>query len=336
MSTIRPSIRSSLAKTCTTLAVLLLTGALCGCSTLEVKLGSRVEVAKLPVTAMEAQLAGDPGVAPGERSRLIVTFTEPDGTVLTTEGAGKGKVMWKDLSVAATLVSVNKKGTVSLGHDPRLSDGKTAHVAITVPSHPGLSANLDIPVRYDYAFKASFAGKNGLDGTNGTDGMNGSPGSMGSIDPDNPSAGGDGGNGTDGTNGTNGDDGGDGPAVQVQLRLRPETHPLLQATVQASGHKAWFYLIDPQGGSLTVSSVGGRGGVGGKGGSGGSGGSGGAGIPSGNNGSDGQDGRNGTDGSDGSPGKITVTYDPSAKPYLTLLHVPASAQLEEASLQPLW
>ena len=119
-------------------------------------------------------------MAPGEKSPLIVTFTQPDGAVLTTTGAGKGKVRWSDLSVTPALVSVSKKGVVSLAHDPRLSDGKIGHVTIAVPSHPGLHADLDIPVRYDYGFAARFGGRDGLSGTNGTDGMTGSSGSMGS------------------------------------------------------------------------------------------------------------------------------------------------------------
>ena len=155
------------------------------------------------------------------------------------------------------------------------------------------------------------------------------------MDRDNPSAGGDGGNGTNGSDGTNGDDGSDGPAVQVLLRLRAGAHPLLQAAVQAAGHKQWFYLIDPQGGSLTVNSEGGSGGAGGMGGRGGSGGSGGLGSPSGNNGMSGQDGRDGLSGSDGRPGQITVKYDPSAKSYLSALHVPGSAQFTETTVRKL-
>jgi hypothetical protein len=335
MSLIQPTPGSFFKVTCV-LAATLFTVALCGCSRLEVKLGMRVEIAKLPVASMDAHLQGDPGVAPGEKSPLIVTFTQPDGTVLTTTGAGKGKVRWSDLSVTATLVSVNKKGVVSLAHDPRLSDGKIGHVTITVPSHPGLHADLDVPVRYDYAFAANFSGSDGTAGLNGTDGMSGSSGSMGSMDPNNPSAGGDGGNGTDGSDGGNGSDGDNGPNVQVMLRLRSGANPLLQASVQAAGRKQWFYLIDPQGGSLTVNSVGGRGGAGGKGGRGGSGGSGGMGIPPGNNGMAGHDGLDGRAGFDGSPGKITVTYDPSAQPYLSALRVPKGASLKEAPVQPLW
>jgi len=212
---------SFLKKTCVPAATLFAV-ALCGCSRLEVKLGWRVDIAKLPVASMDARLQGDPGVAPGERSPLIVTLLQPDGTVLTTTGAGKGKVRWSDLVVTATTVSVNKKGVVSLAHDPRLSDGKMGHVTITVPSHPGLHVDLDIPVRYDYAFAANFSGSNGTNGLNGTDGTSGSNGSMGSMDPNNPSAGGDGGNGTDGGDGGNGSDGGDGPNVRNEAAAAGE------------------------------------------------------------------------------------------------------------------
>jgi hypothetical protein len=296
----------------------------------------RVELAKLPVTSMQAQLAGDPGVAPGQKEPLIITFTQPDGTVLTTEGAGKGKVLWRDVSISATLVSVNKKGVVSLSHDPRASEGKIGHLTITVPSHPGLRADLDVPVRYDYAFVASFRGPDGTSGIDGTDGTPGSPGSMGSFDPNNPSPGGDGGNGGDGSDGGNGGDAGNGPNVQVLLRLRAGNPALLQASVTAAGHHPWFYLVDPNGGSLTVSSNGGAGGAAGKGGQGGSGGSGGAGSPPGNNGSPGADGHDGMSGSDGSPGHVTVNYDPGAKPFLSIVRVPASATFAQTSVPPLW
>jgi hypothetical protein len=317
---------------------------LAGCSKLEVKFGLRVSLAKTPVQSIEAKLQGDPGMAPGEKSSLIVDVTGPDGKVLVTEGAGKGKVLWKDLAVTATVVSVNKKGVLSLPHDPRVSEGKTGHVVITVPSHPGITTSLDIPLRYDYPFVASYAGASGSGGSNGTDGTGGSSGSMGSTDPDNPSAGGDGGSGTNGTDGSNGGDGGDGPDVQVRVTWRPAAvaggHPLLEAGVTVAGHKERFYLVDPQGGSLTIRSLGGSGGSGGKGGRGGSGGSGGSGSPPGNSGSSGSNGSDGTSGSDGRGGSITITYDPQVKPLLLAIQTsnPGGPRpvLKEETVAPLW
>ncbi|MGA7061892.1 MAG: hypothetical protein WA690_02300 [Candidatus Acidiferrales bacterium] len=313
--------------------------ALSGCTAVRVKLGMRVYLAKTLVSSMQASLPKGPAMAPGEKTPLVAQFTQPDGKVLVTEGAGKGKVLWSDLTVTPTLVKVDKKGVLTLPHDPRVSDGKTAHVAITVPSHPDLHADVDIPITYDYNFVANFSGGPGADGSNGMDGMAGSSGSMGSTDPNNPSPGGDGGNGTNGSDGGDGGNGGNAPPVQVQVTLRPGPPALLQVSVAAAG-KRRLYLVDPQGGALNVHADGGPGGSGGRGGRGGAGGSGGIGSPSGSSGMAGSDGRNGFDGSPGRGGSITVTYDPQAKPYLASIHLsnkggPAPV-FAEAPVAPLW
>jgi hypothetical protein len=319
------------------MAVLL---ALNGCSALQVKLGIKVPLAKIQVSTMEASLPKNPAIAPGEKSALVVTFTASDGKVWVTEGKGKGKILWSDLVVTSSVVTVNKKGIVSLAHDPRLSEGKTGHVTVTAQSQPGLHADLDIPLRYNVAFAANFSGVRGADGMNGSDGTDGMSGSDGSIDANNPSPGGNGTNGSDGSDGQDGSPGGDAPDVQIWLALRPGSSPLLQAGVLAAGHKERFYLVDPQGGTLTVTADGGAGGSGGKGGRGGRGGSGGIGIPSGSNGMDGHDGRNGFDGSMGRGGHITVTYDPQVKPYLSMLRLSNQGGpkpvFNEAPVKPLW
>ena len=312
---------------------------LAGCTAVKVKLGMRVYLAKTPVASIKASLPNGPGIAPGEKSPLVVVVTEPDGKVLQTEGKGGGKVMWKDLTVTATVASVNQKGVLTLPHDPRKSEGQTPHVTITVPSHPDIRTELDVPVRYNYKFVSNFDGGSGSSGMNGMDGMDGTPGSPGSMDPNNPSPGGDGGNGTDGSNGGDGGPGGDAPPVQIEVTLRSESHPLLQVAVIVPGHKR-FYLVDSQGGSLTVTADGGPGGSGGRGGRGGRGGSGGTGTPDGNSGRDGMDGHSGFDGPQGRGGSITVTYDPQAKPYLSMIHLsnrngPAPA-FKEQPVAPLW
>lgn len=321
---------------CLVVAALL---ALSGCAAVQVKLGMKVYLEKIPVASIEASQPKDPGIGPGQKSPLVVEVTQPDGKVLQTEGAGKGKVMWRDLVVTPTVVAVNKKGVLTLAKDPRKSDGTHPQVSITVPSHPDVHTELEIPLRYDYAFVSNFSGTGGTDGMNGSDGSAGMSGSSGSMDPDNPSAGGDGTNGGDGSDGKDGSNGGDAPPVQVQVTLRPGSHPLLQASVVAAGHHR-YYLVDPQGGSLTVKADGGSGGSGGKGGRGGQGGSGGMGSPSGNSGSNGSDGRNGSDGSPGRGGSITVTYDPQVKSYLTEIHLSSQngpkPVLQEAPLAPLW
>jgi hypothetical protein len=312
---------------------------LSGCTSIKVKLGMKVYLAKTPVASIAVSLPKGPGIAPGEKSPLVVVVTDPDGKVLRTEGAGHGKVLWKDLTVTASVATVNQKGVVSLAKDPRISDGKLAHVTITVPSHPDIRAELDIPVRYNYAFTSNFSGSPGSSGMNGSDGMAGASGSNGSTDPNNPSPGGNGGNGTDGSNGGDGGPGGDAPPVQVRVALRSGSHPLLQVSVSAAGHNK-LYLVDPQGGSLTVRADGGAGGSGGRGGRGGQGGSGGMGTPSGSSGMSGSDGRNGFDGSPGRGGSITVTYDPQAKPFLEAIRLsnkggPPPVFIEQP-VAPLW
>jgi len=287
---------------------------------MKVRLGWKVYLAKTPVASIEASLPNNPGIAPGQKSPLVVKVTQPDGKILLTEGRGAGKVMWKDLNVAATVVAVNQKGIVSLPKDPRKSDGKLAHVTVTVPSHPGIRADLDIPLRYDIKFSANFSGNSGSRGISGADGLDGTSGSLGSIDPNNPSKGGDGGDGGNGGDGQNGGDGGDAPAVQIQVALRADSHPLLQVVVSAAGHQTHF-LVDPQGGSLAVTADGGSAGSGGSGGRAGRGGSGGMGSPNGNSGRDGRPGSDGRSGSPGRGGSITVTYDPQAKPFLGVVHL---------------
>jgi hypothetical protein len=294
--------------------------ALSACTPIKVRLGMKVYLDKTPIATIAASLPKGPGIAPGEKSPLVLVVTEPDGKVLQTEGAGHGKVLWKDLHVTATVVTANQKGVVSLPHDPRKSEGKVGHVTITVPSHPDLRAELDIPVRYNYAFTSNFSGSSGSSGMSGSDGMAGSSGSNGSTDPNNPSPGGNGGNGTNGSDGGDGGNGGDAPPVQIRIALRSGSHPLLQVSVSAAG-KQKLYLVDPQGGSLTVKADGGPGGSGGRGGRGGQGGSGGIGSPSGSSGMAGSDGRSGFDGSPGRGGSITVTYDPQAKPYLSTIRL---------------
>ncbi len=313
--------------------------ALTGCTAVKVKLGMKIYLVNTPVASMQASLPKGPAIAPGQKLSLVAQFTQPDGKVLLTEGQGQGKVLWSDLVVTPSVVTADQKGHVTLPRDPRVSDGKVGHVTITVPSHPDLRAELDIPVTYDYNFSANFSGTPGSSGMNGSDGIDGTSGSMGSIDLNNPSPGGNGTNGTDGSNGQDGGNGGDAPSVQIRVAWRSDPHPLLQVSVSAAG-KQRFYLVDPQGGVLTVKADGGSAGSGGPGGRGGHGGSGGIGTPNGSSGMDGSNGRNGFDGSPGKGGSITVTYDPQAKPFLAAIHLShqygPDPVFREEPVAPLW
>jgi len=317
---------------------------LAGCENLKIKMGMRLNVATLPVASMDLRLADPQGVAPGKKDRLIVTFTAPGGQVWKTEGAGGGAIMWQDLTVTSTVVSADGSGNLSLPSDPRLSDGRTGHVVVTVPSHSELKAEVDVPLRYDQKYYADFSGNKGMDGTSGTNGTDGMRGSDGNTDPLHGVAGGNGTDGGDGGSGNNGSSGGDGADVHVWLASHPGSPnfgpaSLIEAEV-SSGKKDIFYLVDPNGGSLTVKSDGGQGGKGGKGGRGGRGGDAGSGWPPGSRGRDGLNGQDGINGFDGRGGQITVTYDPAVAPYLkSLLLSNANGPrpvFESRRLNPLW
>ncbi len=64
--------------------------------------------------------------------------------------------MWEDLTITSTIVAYNNDGTVSLPVDPRLSDGKTGHVLVTLAFNPNLRAEADIPTRYDLKYFCGF------------------------------------------------------------------------------------------------------------------------------------------------------------------------------------
>jgi hypothetical protein len=317
---------------------------LLGCGSLEVALGLRTRLDKVPVTALSASLVSDPGLSPGQSSSLIIVATTADGQKLVTAGAGHGKVLFDSFTIAGSVVQVSKKGKVSLTADPRVSEGVIPHIRITANGHPNVIAELDVPVRYDVPFAAHFPGRAGLDGLNGSDGQAGSSGSSGSMDPNNPSPGGDGSNGTDGDNGKDGDPGQPGQSVHVRITLRTGAHPLLQVRA-ASTDSEQLFLVDPNGGTLAIDANGGNGGSGGAGGRGGPGGLGGIGTPNGSNGLSGHDGRRGWDGTDGAAGNILVSVDPSAKPFLDRFTfsnksghgVPGTAPVVQAEpVGPLW
>lgn len=299
------------------LAAMLLTG----CGSLGVLLGTRTRLDKLPVTAVSAQLSPQPYLTPGKSGRLILVASGSDGRKWTTVGAGRGNVLFDSYTLESTVVKTNSSGAVSLPADPRLSSGKQAHVHITVVGHPDVQTDLDVPVKYNAAFTAHFPGASGNDGMSGLDGLAGLDGTMGSLDPANPQPGGNGSNGADGGPGSDGTDGWPGESVHLWVTLQPGSTPLIQARAIGSRNDEQFFLVDPNGGSLSIDAYGGDGGRGGRGGRGGAGGSGGVGSPNGMSGNAGRDGSDGHDGSPGAPGKIIVTIDPAADIYRDRLHL---------------
>jgi hypothetical protein len=304
-----------------------------GCSELAVRLGFRVRLDDKPVTAVAASLESNGGAAvtalgPGQSAQLVLVATTQDGKQYVTVGAGKGKVAFDNYTITATVVQVTAGGKVSLPPDPRVSDGKVAHLRIAPVAHPDVVAELDVPVRYDIPFIANYSGAGGVtgfDGLAGLDGSSGADGAMGTVDPATGLIGsqGPGGRGSDGTNGGDGSDGHDGsPGAPVHIWVRLEaasaSKPLLQVKL-TGGRRESLYLVDPSGGSLNVLDNGGAGGRGGSGGRGGRGGSGGQGFPPGMSGLDGRPGSDGRSGNAGAGGTITVSIDPAAQPYLACI-----------------
>ncbi|MDR3418611.1 MAG: hypothetical protein P4L83_20765 [Nevskia sp.] len=294
--------------------------ALSGCTSIAVFLGLRTRLSDVPVTAVSASLPGSPALAPGQSSRLAIVAATADGRRLATVGPAHGDVVFDSFTFDAHIVQVKENGVVTLPPDPRLSEGQMPHLKVHVVGHPEVTADLDIPVRYNVAFTANFSGREGIDGLDGTDGFPGMSGMPGSLDESNPTPGGDGFNGGDGGDGFNGGDGEAGKQVHIWLRLKPGPQPLLQARVAGGGDEQLF-LIDPNGGTLAVSANGGPGGRGGHGGKGGPGGAGGSGSPQGSRGANGHDGADGFPGQDGAAGTILVSVDPEAMQYLDRLRL---------------
>jgi hypothetical protein len=305
-----------------------------GCSALAVQLGLRVRLEDLQVTAVTAALENTrngsaiSSLGPGQSAQLVIVATTKDGKQYATVGAGRGRVAFSNYTITATVVQVTKGGKVSLSSDPRVSDGKVAHLRIAPVAHPDIVAELDIPVRYDLAYVANYSGAdgaNGMDGNDGLDGGDGTDGAAGSVDPTTgvPGPQGPGGQGSDGGNGgdgSNGQDGSPGLAVHIWVRLESANtgKPLLQIKVTGGGRQS-LYILDPKGGSLKVLDDGGAGGRGGSGGRGGRGGSGGAGNPPGMDGLAGQPGSDGQPGFAGAAGTITVSVDPAAQPFMSCI-----------------
>jgi hypothetical protein len=274
---------------------------LSGCESIMVMTGARMRLDGVPLQSIAASMPGNGGLAPGASAPLSIVATTTDGRTLATAGTGDGKVLPDSYTFEASLAAVSAKGVVSLPDDPRLLEAHTPHVRIVAAGTTAPATELDIPVRYDVPFTATYAG---ADGMGGTDGFDGSPaGTAGDV------VGGDGGDGG------NGSDGRPAPEVRLWVALEPGAHPLLRVRASEAGHDH-FFLVDPEGGSLAIAVRGGRGGPGGAGGKGG------AMDPDSKSVTfAGQDGQDGSPGRGGAAGQVTLTIDPAAAPYLDRLHI---------------
>jgi len=155
-----------------------------------------------------------------------------------------------------------KNGKFTIDPDFMKIENHHANLIINSLRNTSVADTFSVQLDYKHDYDLHFSGSSGIPGFSGASGSTGYPG----------------GNGTDGLNGQNGEFGNDGPDIGVWVDLYRDSvlnADLLYVYAQnLFTNKEYRYLINPEGGSLEVTSFGGSGGNGGNGGNGGSGGSG--------------------------------------------------------------
>ena len=267
------------------------------------------------VTDLSVEIDGDFTICPGGGAPIVITATVDDREELATRATG-GDVGWRNYEIEV-VGGVFREASVFVHPDPRITWGEPAIIRVTPVHHPELATEFEVPVSYGCHYVANFSGSSGQSGQPGTSGASGAYGKSESSSGSYAAPGQDGGDGGHGSHGGDGQSGQDGDDVEVLVdrTTHPRTgaHLVRVLTRSLTTDHVELFVIDPEGGSLTVASRGGNGGSGGTGGFGGSGGTGGTGAPAGNggNGGDGGDGGDGADGGDG--GRVEVLIHPSAK-----------------------
>lgn len=154
------------------------------------------------------------------------------------------------------------KGKFTIEPDITKITMHTVSLIVTSLRNPAVADTIAIQLDYKHKYELYLSGMSGFTGFSGTSGANGTSGW----------------NGSDGQNGQNGEFGADGPDVGVWADLYYDSilncNLLYVFAEDFSTHKEYRYLVNPEGGSLKVASVGGSGGSGGSGGDGGNGGNG--------------------------------------------------------------
>ena len=155
-----------------------------------------------------------------------------------------------------------KNGKFTIDPDFMKIENHHANLIINSLRNTSVADTFSVQLDYKHAYDLHFSGSSGIHGFSGSSGSTGYSG----------------GNGTDGQNGQNGEFGDDGPDIGVWVDLYRDSvlnADLLYVYAQnLFTNKEYRYLINPEGGSLDVSSFGGTGGNGGSGGNGGAGGNG--------------------------------------------------------------
>lgn len=270
---------------------------------------------KVDVVELRAELVDPSGACPGMAAPITVTAIDSEGTEYSTAAEGEQKkVKWKNFEVVAGGASF-QDGMAVLPADPAALWNKTASVMVTSIHHHGLAASVDVPVRYDCSYTASYNGDWGRDGADGQIGSGGDDGVDKQSSESYAEPGGHGGHGGQGGNGSDGEAGRDGDRViaYVDVIEHPDGRQLYLVVTESETTRNTQRFVVEAGATVTVEAHGGNGGRGGHGGNGGNGGGGGTGKPPGNGG-DGGNGGNGGNGADGGHGgSVTVILDPATK-----------------------
>jgi hypothetical protein len=197
-------------------------------------------------------------------------------------------------------VTNERRGRVQVLPDPRAHYAGPAELWVRAVHRPNDVAHVKLPVVYACGYVSTHDGADGRDGRDGSDGRGGTRLSDEESDRRR--------RGSDGANGEHGSSGGAAPSVEVFATLAHvpgSAAPMLQVVVRSSGIQDVF-LVDPRGGTVTITAAGGRGGHGGRGGRGGRG------------RYSGREGWGGDGGHGGPGGAITWILDPSVSPYAHL------------------
>ncbi|MBN1182586.1 MAG: hypothetical protein JXB49_09890 [Bacteroidales bacterium] len=219
--------------------------------------------------------------------------------------------------------------TLIIDSDPLKINNHTVSVIGHLKKAPFICDTLHIILDYKASYKKHVSGFGGSDGSSGSSGVMGSTGF----------------DGQDGGHGSDGCDGNRGPDLEVYADVYFDTiiHENLMCVnvKELETSKDFRYLLNTQGGRMSIISKGGDGGDGGNGGSGGSGGSGFNGefitrkvqindttwveetiqLPGGDGGNGGCGGNGGNGGYGGDGGNIYVYYTTFAAPYMHMLDI---------------
>jgi hypothetical protein len=280
------------------------------------------------VSSIKMVAEDNPTLAPGASFKIGITATLDDGSTMMTQGLSEGKVKWGNYIVNIT-GGTFYDGSVRIGDDPRKIKDYKVIVTAKLFSDSSKIETLEFILNFKANYTADFSGQSGQDAPWGSKGQTGATGSS-----DSKGNGGNGQKGQTGENGRKGGNGMNGEAVDVYVSAFTDANGKIMLKVYAKSRnssKEGFYIVNPDGGSITIYARGGRGGQGGHGGDGGGGGYGGNGhsrngdsgdtfYGTGGTGGDGGDGGNGGDGGDGgNGGSITIFVDPSANAYVSVI-----------------